>query len=72
VVRQFDHVEIVDRTEKVAMLSLQGPRAKDILTQVVELSRLPEPLRNYLSVARFNGSALLIARTGYTGEPICF
>jgi aminomethyltransferase len=72
VVGRFDHVQIADRTEDMAMISLQGPRAKDILTQVVELSRLPEPMRNYLSIARFNGSALLIARTGYTGEPICF
>ncbi len=70
--KQFDQVEIEDRTQRTAMLSLQGPRAKDILTQVVELSRLPEPLRNFLSVAGFNGSPLLIARTGYTGEPICF
>jgi len=54
------------------MLSLQGPSAKGILSDLLESGRLPEPLRNYLSTLYINGSRIFVARTGYTGEPICF
>lgn len=67
----FGQVEIIDRTMEMAMLSLQGPMAKGIMQELITGGRLPEPLRNYLSTAQINGSRVLIARTGYTGEPIC-
>jgi aminomethyltransferase len=51
---------------------MQGPKAKDIMLDLISSGRLPEPMRNYLSTAQINGSQVLIARTGYTGEPICF
>jgi len=39
---------------------------------LISAGRLPEPMRNYLSTAHIDGSRVLISRTGYTGEPICF
>ena len=68
----FGDVELIDRTAEMAMLSLQGPTAKDIMLGLISGGRLPEPLRNCLSTAQINGSQVLISRTGYTGEPICF
>ena len=68
----FGQVELIDRTAELAMLSLQGPAAKDIMLDLISGGRLPEPLRNCLSTAQINGSQVLISRTGYTGEPICF
>jgi aminomethyltransferase len=68
----FGQVELFDRTGTLAMLSLQGPASKRILTALVGEGQLPEPLRNQLSVARWNGTRMLLARTGYTGEPVCF
>ncbi len=68
----FGEVELIDRTTEMAMLSLQGPKAKDILLELISSGCLPEPLRNCLSTAQINGSQVLISRTGYTGEPICF
>jgi len=68
----FGQVEFIDRTAELAMLSLQGPAAKDIMLDLISGGRLPEPLRNCLSTAQINGSQVLISRTGYTGEPICF
>jgi aminomethyltransferase len=68
---KFPRSEMVDRTFEVAMLSLQGPLSKDILSVMIE-GELPEPMRNELSVVRIGGSRVLVARTGYTGEPICF
>jgi glycine cleavage system T protein len=70
--RKFKRVELTDRTQELAMLSLQGPRAKEIMLDLISAGRLPEPLRNYLSTAYINGSRIMISRTGYTGEPICF
>jgi aminomethyltransferase len=69
---KFGRVELTDRTKELAMLSLQGPAAKNIMLDLISDGRLPEPLRNCLSTAQINGSQVLISRTGYTGEPICF
>ncbi|MGE5259150.1 MAG: glycine cleavage system aminomethyltransferase GcvT [Hyphomicrobiales bacterium] len=70
--RRFRSVELADHTREMAMLSLQGPASKSILTAILSSGSLPEPLRNRLSIAAFNGAPLLLARTGYTGEPIGF
>jgi aminomethyltransferase len=68
----FGEVELIDRTAEMAMLSLQGPMSKDIMQALISGGHLPEPMRNCLSTAQINGSQVLISRTGYTGEPICF
>ena len=66
------------------MLALQGKTAREILAGLLEAGRLPEPLRNELSIATRHASArepgrrppraveVRIGRTGYTGEPLCF
>ncbi len=71
-VKDFEHVEMFDRTEELVMLSLQGPQSKQLLSPLIDSGQLPEPLRNCLSTATINGKSVSIARTGYTGEPICF
>jgi len=69
---KFGRVDIEDRTVDLAMLSMQGPKSKEILSGIIDSGRLPEPLRNYLSTVTINGKHVFVARTGYTGEPICF
>lgn len=74
----FPDVELSDETGEIAMLALQGKASRDILGGLLDTGALPEPLRNELSVAtlRLPGDGRLvetrIARTGYTGEPVCF
>ena len=68
----FPAVNLDDRTESVAMLSLQGPQSRDMLTGIIESGALPEPMRNELRTVTVKGVSVQIARTGYTGEPICF
>ena len=68
----FPDVALTDRTEDLAMLALQGPRSRDILARVVESGALPEPLRNAAGVVTIQGRKVQVARTGYTGEPVCF
>jgi aminomethyltransferase len=60
-------VELVDRTEEIALLALQGPRAEAILQKLSEAD-LSE-LRYYrFAEAAVNGRPAVISRTGYTGE----
>jgi aminomethyltransferase len=68
----FEDVTLQDKTQDISMLSLQGPESKDILQKVIDGGALPEPMRNHLSIATIQGKKVLIARTGYTGEPLCF
>jgi aminomethyltransferase len=69
---RFGPVNMVDRTMQLAMLSLQGPGAKQILLDIMDSGQLPEPMRNALGTVSIDGQPVLVARTGYTGEPICF
>ncbi len=70
--KRFPETEMEDRTLDIAMLSLQGPRAKDILSEMIGSDGLPEPMRNALGTVTIGGARVQVARTGYTGEPICF
>ncbi|MHC4792516.1 MAG: glycine cleavage system aminomethyltransferase GcvT [Planctomycetota bacterium] len=70
--KNFGRVEVFDQTEEIVMLSLQGPQSEQILIELIDSGSLPEPLRNRLSSVTINSKKVLIARTGYTGEPVCF
>ncbi len=72
VLQRFKQVEMTDKTEELAMVSLQGPRSREIMLDIIEEGMLPEPMRNELSTVKIKGAKVLLARTGYTGEPICF
>lgn len=72
VAKQFKAVSLSDRTTDIAMLSLQGPHAKAVLQSLLADAPLPEPQRNALSIAPFGDQEMWLARTGYTGEPLCF
>ena len=65
-------VALVDESARLSMLSLQGPAASDVLTRLVDARELPENKRNRISVVGFEGRDLTVARTGYTGESVCF
>jgi aminomethyltransferase len=67
--QKMGNVELIDRTLETAMLSLQGPRSKDILLALIDAGTLPDPLRNRLSTVGLSGANIYLARTGYTGEP---
>ncbi len=38
ILKRFDQVELEDHTGKIAMISLQGPRSKEMLTQLMDLA----------------------------------
>jgi len=67
-----DDVEMIDRSEDLAMVSLQGPASRAIVADMLQSGRLPEPARNAVSTVTIAGATVLLARTGYTGEPLGF
>ncbi|MBM3792408.1 MAG: glycine cleavage system protein T, partial [Acidobacteria bacterium] len=68
----FVDIELTDRTEEVVMLALQGPMSRRLLEAIIESGTLPPPMRNAVGTVRIGGAKVTLARTGYTGEPICF
>ncbi|MBW2340153.1 MAG: glycine cleavage system aminomethyltransferase GcvT [Deltaproteobacteria bacterium] len=70
--KNFKDVELVDSTKEIVMLALQGPRSRFVLEQIIQSGTLPEPMRNAVSVVTISGAKVKLARTGYTGEPLCF
>lgn len=70
--KRFEGVVIEDRTETLAMLSLQGPRSRTILEGLITKGALPEPMRNAMRTVFVETIRIDTARTGYTGEPLCF
>jgi aminomethyltransferase len=69
---KFKGVEIEDATDRLAMAAVQGPLSEDILKELTEQGELPDLRRNCLSTVRICGTPVLVGRTGYTGEPVCF
>ena len=68
----FHELELLDRTGEMAMLSLQGPESRKILQKITSGGQPPEPRRNCVGTVSISGTRVLLSRTGYTGEPLCF
>jgi aminomethyltransferase len=69
VIAGFD-ARMDDLTEDMGMISLQGPESKSILLSAAATPFLTEPVKNAMNCIRLDGKDVLIAKTGYTGEPI--
>ena len=70
--KDFSDVEVIDRTEEIVMLALQGPLSRKIMEEIITSGLLPEPIRNAVNTVKIENAEVKIARTGYTGEPLCF
>jgi len=68
-IKAFD-AQIENKSEAVALLSLQGPKSKQILSDMAEGAFLTEPVKNALGTVKLGGKTVHIAKTGYTGEPV--
>lgn len=62
----FD-VTLTDRSDETALLAVQGPQAETLLQPLVTAS-LAAMRKNDVLNTSFQGSPVLLARTGYTGE----
>jgi aminomethyltransferase len=59
-------VKIEDRTEKTAMVALQGPKVMDLISGVSK--EIPTLKRYRFTVKNLMIMKLIVSRTGYTGE----
>ena len=57
-----------DRSDSLAQVALQGPRAKEILLRLLPEETLPKKYYSFVREADVSGVPCLISRTGYTGE----
>jgi aminomethyltransferase len=67
-----DHVEgldatLVDRSDELGLVALQGPRAQEILDPLTDVN-LDDIAYYHFEVGTVAGCAATISRTGYTGE----
>ena len=70
--KDFPGVEIQDVTSDLAMIAFQGPHTHDILNGLKQDGLMPEPRQNCLGRITLCDTEVLMARTGYTGEPDSF
>lgn len=70
--RNFPGLVMENHSDKLAMIAFQGPLSGRILEQHLESGTLPKPFRNSLSKVTIAGTEVLLGRTGYTAEPVCF
>ncbi|CQR73717.1 Aminomethyltransferase [Sporomusa ovata DSM 2662] len=70
-IAKFD-AGITNKSSEIAMISVQGPDSKNIISKLTGSVYLTEPVKNALDILKFDGKEVLIARTGYTGEPLGF
>jgi aminomethyltransferase len=60
---------VSDVSDEYALVAVQGPAALDIVREVMPGAEIPQ--RFCFATAAFDGSAAVVARTGYTGEDGC-
>ena len=62
-------VELVDESDRTALIALQGPAALDVYVELAgDGASAPIPARFHIAEARVGSVPVLVARTGYTGE----
>ncbi len=67
-ISEFEGVVLEDHTDRLSLIALQGPLALDILATVFPAVDVAALTSFQFCRTEFQGSELLITRTGYTGE----
>lgn len=62
------HVKMEDISDRVAQLALQGPRARDVLRELMNENDIPVKNYTFLNHVKVGDAECLVSRTGYTGE----
>ena len=67
-VKAFPSAVLVDDSDAVALIAVQGPQAVAIVCEVLSDSTLSEIKRFHLQMFQYHAMSLMLSRTGYTGE----
>ncbi len=68
-IKNFD-CTMTNITADWASIAVQGPKSKELLTELAGGVALTEPEKNALGHVDFEGHEAYVAKTGYTGEPL--
>lgn len=63
-----DSVQLDNRSEKLALLAIQGPLAEEILQKIISINLQMIERFTFKANVLLNGRPALVSRTGYTGE----
>ncbi len=69
IVKDYD-CTITNITGDWASIAVQGPKSKELLTQLAGGKAVTEPMKNALGIVDIDGHEVRASRTGYTGEPL--
>ena len=69
IAKNFD-VKITDVSSTIAAIAVQGPKSKELLTELSGGKELTAPNKNACGTVDLEGHTARISTTGYTGEPI--
>lgn len=64
----FGDVIFKDISEETALLALQGPQSKEILSRLVDQDQLPQKYYSFVPNLVIAGISCIVSQTGYTGE----
>lgn len=59
-------ISLIDESESLAAIAVQGPKSVEVFSRVFGGRTLPS--RNGIDLLTMDGQAILVCRTGYTGE----
>lgn len=61
-------VKLLDISDEISMIALQGPKSQSILTRLVKEEDLPAKYYSFRENVNVSGITCMISKTGYTGE----
>jgi aminomethyltransferase len=64
----YEGVTLEDHTDSLSLIALQGPKSMEILGRVLPDSGLGTLGSFHFATLSYEGSEIMVARTGYTGE----
>ncbi len=64
----IDNVTITDTTSDMGQIALQGPKAVELLSKVMNSEDIPTGYYSFKENVKLFGHSILLSRNGYTGE----
>ncbi len=64
----FGEVELLDISDQLALIALQGPLSTTILGKISDSSQLPTKYYAFKENVNISGIGCMVSKTGYTGE----
>ena len=63
---------ITDISAQWGAIAVQGPRSRELMEVLSGGAQITEPVKNALNTLKLEGHEVMVANTGYTGEPVGF